>query len=161
MAEEFPTEIILISAEFYTENIYLMYINESCDQGDGCSTSGPLARPASARQRSLCSGALIVGSMGSAVAAIAPCSAAAASVIVIVAVAAVAAVAAAVAGLMRVARSEARCRKSRSLPPPPSLPWVLKVEGYRKYRSLGTSPRLTFQARLLHHQEDVNTDRYV
>ena len=32
---------------------------------------------------------------------------------------------------------------------------------YRKYRSLGTSPRLTFQARLLHNQEDVNTDRYV
>ena len=32
---------------------------------------------------------------------------------------------------------------------------------YRKYRSLGTPPRLTFQARLLHNQEDVNTDRYV
>ena len=32
---------------------------------------------------------------------------------------------------------------------------------YRKYWSLGTPPRLTFQARLLHNQEDVNTDRYV
>ena len=32
---------------------------------------------------------------------------------------------------------------------------------YRKYRSLGTPPRLTFQARLLHNQENVNTDRYV
>ena len=30
---------------------------------------------------------------------------------------------------------------------------------YRKYQSLGTPPRLTFQARLLHNQEDVNTDR--
>ena len=34
-------------------------------------------------------------------------------------------------------------------------------EAYRKYRSLGTTPRLSFQARLLHNQEDVNTDRYV
>ena len=32
---------------------------------------------------------------------------------------------------------------------------------YRKYPSLGTPLRLTFQARLLHNQEDVNTDRYV
>ena len=32
---------------------------------------------------------------------------------------------------------------------------------YRKYRSFGTLPGLTFQARLLHNQEDVNTDRYV
>ena len=32
---------------------------------------------------------------------------------------------------------------------------------YRKYRSLGTPPRPTFQARLLRSQEDVNTDRYV
>ena len=32
---------------------------------------------------------------------------------------------------------------------------------YRKYRSLGPPPRLTFQARLLHNQEDVNTDRCV
>ena len=31
---------------------------------------------------------------------------------------------------------------------------------YRKYRSLGTRPGLTFQARLLHNQEDVNTDVY-
>ena len=28
-------------------------------------------------------------------------------------------------------------------------------------QSLGTPPRLTFQAPLLHSQEDVNTDRYV
>ena len=32
---------------------------------------------------------------------------------------------------------------------------------YRKYRSLGTPPRLTFQVRLLHNQEDVNTELYV
>ena len=32
---------------------------------------------------------------------------------------------------------------------------------YRKYQSLGTPPRPTFQDRLLHNQEDVNTDRYV
>ena len=32
---------------------------------------------------------------------------------------------------------------------------------YRKYRSLGTPPRLIFQARVLHNQEDVTTDRYV
>ena len=32
---------------------------------------------------------------------------------------------------------------------------------YPKYRSFGTPPRLTFQARLLHNQEDVNTDLYV
>ena len=32
---------------------------------------------------------------------------------------------------------------------------------YRDYRRLGTPPGLTFQARLLHNQEDVNTDRYV
>ena len=31
----------------------------------------------------------------------------------------------------------------------------------RKCRSLGTPPRLTFQARLLHNPEDVNTGRYV
>ena len=35
------------------------------------------------------------------------------------------------------------------------------VHQYRKYRSLGTPPRLTFQARLLHNQEDVNTERNV
>ena len=36
-----------------------------------------------------------------------------------------------------------------------------RCAGYRKYRSLGTPPRLTFQARLLHNQVDVNTDRHV
>ena len=29
----------------------------------------------------------------------------------------------------------------------------------RKYRSLGTTPRLTFQARLLHNQEDANAEK--
>ena len=29
---------------------------------------------------------------------------------------------------------------------------------YRRYRSLGTPPRLTFHARLFRNQEDVNTD---
>ena len=37
----------------------------------------------------------------------------------------------------------------------------LSLMGYRKYRSLGTPRRLTFQTRLLHNQEGVNTDRYV
>ena len=30
---------------------------------------------------------------------------------------------------------------------------------YRKYRSLGTPPRLTFQTRLLHNQEGVNAEK--
>ena len=38
---------------------------------------------------------------------------------------------------------------------------TLELPVYRIYRSLGTPPRLTFQARLLLNQEDVNTDRYV
>ena len=37
----------------------------------------------------------------------------------------------------------------------------LGQQAYREHRSLGTPPRLTFQTRLLHNQEDVNTDRYV
>ena len=41
------------------------------------------------------------------------------------------------------------------------LLFFVGTKRYRKYRSLGTPPRLTFQARLLHNQEDVNTDRYV
>ena len=40
-----------------SENMYLMYMNEGCDQLDSCSTGDPLPRPAPARQRSLCSGA--------------------------------------------------------------------------------------------------------
>ena len=40
-------------------------------------------------------------------------------------------------------------------------PYIDTKIWYRKYRSLGTPPRLTFQARLLINQEDVNTDRYV
>ena len=38
---------------------------------------------------------------------------------------------------------------------------VLGDAKYRKYRSFGTIPRLPLQARLLHSQEDVETDRYV
>ena len=44
---------------------------------------------------------------------------------------------------------------------PPALGRTTRTPLYRKYRSLGTPPRLTFQARLLRNQEDVNTDRYV
>ena len=33
------------------------------------------------------------------------------------------------------------------------------VPKYRKYRSLGTPPRLTFQARLLHNQEGANVEK--
>ena len=36
------------------------------------------------------------------------------------------------------------------------LPWLFK---YLKYRSLGTPPRLTFQARLLHNQENANAEK--
>ena len=33
------------------------------------------------------------------------------------------------------------------------------LECYRRYRSLGTHPRLTFQAQLLHNQEGVNAEK--
>ena len=38
---------------------------------------------------------------------------------------------------------------------------IVTYQVYRKYRSLGTPSRLlpSFRARLLHNQEDVNTDR--
>ena len=39
--------------------------------------------------------------------------------------------------------------------------WCIGLPKYHKYRSLGASPRLTFQARLIHNQEDVNVDRCV
>ena len=43
--------------------------------------------------------------------------------------------------------------------------WCLSLVGkyvvYRKYRSLGTTPRLTFQARLLHNQEGPMSTRVV
>ena len=36
--------------------------------------------------------------------------------------------------------------------------WSSFIAEYRTCQSLGTPPRLTFQARLLHNQEDVNAD---
>ena len=67
VTEDFPTEILLISTEFFTENelstelgnvwesrkfgehMNLVYINEGCDLGDGYWTRDSLPRPVPAR----------------------------------------------------------------------------------------------------------------
>ena len=49
-------------------------------------------------------------------------------------------------------------------PPPDAVPLFhqqQRILEHPKYRSLGTPPRLTFQARLFHNQEDLDTDRCV
>ena len=46
-----------------SENMYIVYVNEGCDQGGGYSTRNLLPQPAPARQLSLCSGVLAHSSL--------------------------------------------------------------------------------------------------